>query len=100
MTPYERHLWYDYLRSCPRKFQRQKAIGPYIVILEAQDAEAVLLQIMRASFIVQVRIFFSMLLTIKLDDETRSIADEIDDIWADGLLPLEFSWTRPQIVIP
>lgn len=31
MTPYERHLWYDYLKSCPRKFQRQKAIGPYIV---------------------------------------------------------------------
>ena len=31
MTPAERHLWYDYLRGCPWKFQRQKAIGPYIV---------------------------------------------------------------------
>nr|WP_295263825.1 hypothetical protein [Selenomonas sp.] len=83
--------------DCPANALEMRA---YIVIPEAQDAEAVLLQIMRASFIVQVRIFFSMLLTIKLDDETRSIADEIDDIWADGLLPLEFSWTRPQIVIP
>ncbi len=31
MTPDERHLWYDYLRTCPWKFQRQKAIGMYIV---------------------------------------------------------------------
>lgn len=31
MTPPERHLWYDYLRTSPWKFQRQKPIGPYIV---------------------------------------------------------------------
>jgi len=31
MTPPERHLWYDYLRTCKWKFQRQKPIGPYIV---------------------------------------------------------------------
>ncbi len=30
-TPWERKLWYDFLRSYPVRFQRQKAIGNYIV---------------------------------------------------------------------
>ena len=30
-TPQERKLWYEFLRGCPMRFQRQKAIGPYIV---------------------------------------------------------------------
>ena len=31
MTPWERKLWYDFLRNYPLRFQRQKAIGNYIV---------------------------------------------------------------------
>ena len=31
MTPWERRLWYDFLRDYPVRFQRQKAIGNYIV---------------------------------------------------------------------
>ncbi len=31
MTPWERKLWYEYLRSYPVRFQRQKAIDKYIV---------------------------------------------------------------------
>jgi len=30
MTPWERKLWYEYLRYYPIRFQRQKAIGNYI----------------------------------------------------------------------
>jgi len=30
MTPWERKLWYEYLRAYPIRFQRQKAIGNYI----------------------------------------------------------------------
>ena len=30
MTPWERKLWYEYLRSYPIRFQRQKVIGEYI----------------------------------------------------------------------
>ena len=30
MTPWERRLWYDFLRDYPVRFQRQKAIGNYI----------------------------------------------------------------------
>ena len=31
MTKWEKHLWYDFLSKYPMKFQRQKAIGNYIV---------------------------------------------------------------------
>ncbi len=30
MTPRERRLWYEFLRSYPVRFQRQKAIGKYM----------------------------------------------------------------------
>ena len=30
LTPWERKLWYDFLRNYPVRFQRQKAIGNYI----------------------------------------------------------------------
>ena len=30
-TPQENHLWYDFLSTYPIRFQRQKAIGDYIV---------------------------------------------------------------------
>ena len=31
MTPEERHLWYDFLKSLPVPIKRQKIIGHYIV---------------------------------------------------------------------
>ena len=31
MTRHERRLWYDYLKSCPVQFRRQKQFGYYIV---------------------------------------------------------------------
>ena len=31
MTKEERHLWYDYLRTYPIRFSRQKVIGRYIL---------------------------------------------------------------------
>ena len=30
MTPYERKIWYDFLKDYPIRFQRQKCIGAYI----------------------------------------------------------------------
>ena len=30
MTKEERHLWYDFLRTNPARFQRQKVLGNYI----------------------------------------------------------------------
>ena len=31
MTPWERKLWYCFLRTYPVKFYRQRVLGPYIV---------------------------------------------------------------------
>ena len=33
MTPWERKIWYDFLRNYPVRFQRKKAIGNYILSL-------------------------------------------------------------------
>lgn len=42
MTPWERKLWYDFLRSYPVRFQRQKAIGNYIVDFFCARADLVI----------------------------------------------------------
>ena len=42
MTPWERKLWYTYLRNYPIRFQRQKAIGDYIVDFYCAKARLVI----------------------------------------------------------
>lgn len=42
MTPWERKLWYDFLRAYPIRFQRQKAIGNYIVDFYCAKAKLVI----------------------------------------------------------
>ena len=42
MTPWERKLWYEYLRNYPLRFQRQKAIGNYIVDFYCAKAKLVI----------------------------------------------------------
>ena len=42
MTPWERKLWYDFLRYYPVRFQRQKAIGNYIADFYCAKAKLVL----------------------------------------------------------
>jgi very-short-patch-repair endonuclease len=42
MTKEERHLWYDFLRSLPVTFHRQKVIGSYIVDFYCADAKLVI----------------------------------------------------------
>ncbi|MBE7001033.1 MAG: DUF559 domain-containing protein [Ruminococcaceae bacterium] len=42
MTPWERKLWYDFLRSYPVRFYRQKALGNYIVDFYAAKAGLVI----------------------------------------------------------
>ncbi|MBR2936997.1 MAG: endonuclease domain-containing protein [Oscillospiraceae bacterium] len=38
MTKEERHLWYDYLRSHPVRFLRQKVLGKYIADFYSAEA--------------------------------------------------------------
>ena len=42
MTPWERKLWYEYLSQYPLRFQRQKAIGDYIVDFYCAKAQLVI----------------------------------------------------------
>lgn len=42
MTKEERHLWYDFLRSHPVRFSRQKIIGKYIVDFYSSEAKLVI----------------------------------------------------------
>lgn len=41
-TRQESLLWYDYLRSCPLRFNRQRVIGPYIVDFYCDQAKLVI----------------------------------------------------------
>ena len=41
ITKEERHLWYDYLRTYPVRFSRQKIIGNYIVDFYCPQAKLV-----------------------------------------------------------
>ena len=42
MTPWERKLWYEFLRYYPIRFQRQKAIGNYIADFYCAKARLVI----------------------------------------------------------
>ena len=42
MTKEERHLWYDYLRSYPVRFSRQKVLGKYIADFYCAQARIVI----------------------------------------------------------
>ena len=41
-TPQENHLWYDFLRNYPIRFQRQKAIDSYIVDFYSHQAKLII----------------------------------------------------------
>ena len=42
MTKEERHLWYDFLKEYPVRFQRQKVLGRYIVDFYCAKANLVI----------------------------------------------------------
>ncbi len=42
MTPEEKHLWYDFLKTYPVQFNRQKVIGNYIVDFYCKNAKLVI----------------------------------------------------------
>jgi len=42
MTKEERHLWYDFLRSYPVRFSRQKVLGKYVADFYSAQAKLVI----------------------------------------------------------
>ena len=92
MTPWERKLWYDYLRNYPVRFQRQKAIGDYIAdfycakarlvveldggghfIPEQRDADAVRTNALEAMDLTVLRIS-----NLDVDRNFRGVCEAID----------------------
>ena len=92
MTPWERKLWYDYLRNYPVRFQRQKAIGDYIADFycakarliieldggghftpEQRDADAVRTNALEAMDLTVLRIS-----NLDIDHNFRGVCEAID----------------------
>ena len=42
MTKEEKHLWYDFLKSYPVRFSRQKVLGKYIVDFYSAEAKLII----------------------------------------------------------
>ena len=42
MTKEERHLWYDFLRTYPVRFSRQKVLGKYIADFYSAEAKMII----------------------------------------------------------
>ncbi len=42
MTKEERHLWYDFLKTYPVKFSRQKVLGKYVVDFYSAEAKLII----------------------------------------------------------
>ena len=42
MTKEERHLWYDYLRTYPVRFSRQKVLGKFVADFYSAEAKLVI----------------------------------------------------------
>jgi len=42
MTKEERHLWYDFLRTYPVRFSRQKVLGKYVADFYSAEAKLVI----------------------------------------------------------
>ena len=42
MTKEEKHLWYDYLRTYPVRFSRQKVLGKYIADFYSAEAKMII----------------------------------------------------------
>ena len=92
MTPWERKLWYEYLRNYPVRFQRQKAIGDYIADFycakarlvveldggghftpEQRDADAVRTNALEAMGLTVLRIS-----NLDVDRNFRGVCEDID----------------------
>ena len=61
-----------------------------VAIRQAQDAEALFSEVAVAAFVVVIGVIVSMRFAVEFEDEAMFVADEINDVRANGLLPLEF----------
>ena len=108
MTPWERHLWYDFLRDYPIRFQRQKAIGPYIadfycakagLVIELDggghyEEEQIEKDRARTRALEQMKLRVVRVCDLDIDKDFRSVCDYID-AQVKRSLPQSASLTAP-----
>jgi len=94
MTPWERKLWFSFLKEYPIRFQRQKAIGNYIVDFYAASAKLCIeldgsghyekLQeekdILRTKDLQQMGLFVLRISNREIDRNLAGVCERIDQI--------------------
>ena len=92
MTPWERKLWYEFLRNYPVRFQRQKAIGNYIadfycakarLIIELDDGghyieEQLAKDTIRTTALGSMNLTVLRICNLDIDRNFRGVCEQID----------------------
>jgi len=94
MTREEKHLWYDFLRNHPFRFQRQKILGKYIVDSYCAEAKlaieldgsqhfepnAFVLDEIRTAFLLQYDILVIRIPNIDIRHNFEGVCSYIDEV--------------------
>lgn len=94
MTKEEKHLWYDYLRSYPVRFYRQKILGKYIadfycakanLVIELDgsqhfDKEGIRKDAERTAFLVKYGLHVARIPNNELNQNFLGVCEYIDNI--------------------
>ena len=108
MTPWERKLWYEYLRFYPVRFQRQKALGNYIADFYCAKARLIIeldggghykpLQLQadatRTAALSEIGLRVLRICNLDVDNNFRGVCEYIDQI-VQNSLPQSASLTAP-----
>ena len=108
MTPWERKLWYEFLSQYPIRFQRQKAIGDYIVDFYCAKAKLVIeldggghyqpeqiaADALRTSRLEQMGLRVLRICNLDIDKNFRGVCDFLD-LQVKNSLPQSASLTAP-----
>ena len=100
-TPQENHLWYDFLRRYEVRFQRQKAIGNYIVDFYCHSAKLVIeidgsqhfydeeqvYDHQRTEYLEQMGLHVLRISNRQINEEFKSVCEHIDMIVKNSLSP-------------
>ena len=99
MTKEERHLWYDFLRTHPARFSRQKVLGKYIADFYSAKANLVIeldgsghyteegkqYDKERTAFLEEYNISVIRIPNTEIHENFRGVCDYIDYFVADAL---------------
>jgi riboflavin kinase/FMN adenylyltransferase len=108
MTPWERKLWYDYLRYYPVRFQWQKSIGEYIVDFYCAKARLVIeldggghyepsqqkADVVRTQNLQKMDLTVLRICNLDIDRNFSGVCEHIDAVVQDSL-PQSASLTAP-----